>query len=404
MATTLTALIKNRRDTASNWTSQDPTLLAGELGVESDTKKYKIGDGSTAWTSLDYIPIPDTNRLLAGNLTVGGNLTVSGSTTTVSSSTLTVTDKNIELAKVATPTDTTADQGGITLLGATNKTILWSDSSDSWDFNQHVNLASTFEFKINNVSVLSATTLGSTVVNSSLTSVGTISSGTWQGSTVAVDQGGSGQTSYTNGQLLIGNTTGNTLAKGTLTGGTAITVTNGGGSIEISSTAVTGVTGTSPIVSSGGATPAISISGASGSAAGSMSSSHYTKLEGIEASADVTDATNVAAAGAAMKSTIDAKADLLVGTADNAIDRLAVGTNNYVLTADSSEATGLKWAEAPGGGATGGGSDKVFVENQQTATTSYSITSGSNAQLVGALSLNSSCTITVPSTSILLIW
>jgi len=44
------------------------------------------------------------------------------------------------------------------------------------------------------------------------------------------------------------------------------------------------------------------------------------------------------------QSTIDAKGDLIVGTADNAYSRLAVGANNTVLTADSSTATGLKWA------------------------------------------------------------
>jgi len=51
--------------------------------------------------------------------------------------------------------------------------------------------------------------------------------------TLGVDQGGTGQTSYTNGQLLIGNTTGNTLAKATLTAGTNITITNGAGTITI---------------------------------------------------------------------------------------------------------------------------------------------------------------------------
>ena len=51
-------------------------------------------------------------------------------------------------------------------------------------------------------------------------------------------------------------------------------------------------------------------------------------------------------------STIDAKGDLLVGTADNTIGRLAVGTNTYILTADSAETTGLKWAAPAGGGFT----------------------------------------------------
>jgi hypothetical protein len=47
--------IQHRRDTAANWTSTNPTLAAGEVGVETDTLKQKVGDGSTAWTSLAYI-------------------------------------------------------------------------------------------------------------------------------------------------------------------------------------------------------------------------------------------------------------------------------------------------------------------------------------------------------------
>lgn len=46
--------IQLRNDTAANWTSSNPTLAAGEMGVETDTAKYKIGTGSTAWTSLAY--------------------------------------------------------------------------------------------------------------------------------------------------------------------------------------------------------------------------------------------------------------------------------------------------------------------------------------------------------------
>lgn len=46
--------IQLRRDTAANWTSANPTLAAGEMGVETDTDQFKIGDGTTAWTSLGY--------------------------------------------------------------------------------------------------------------------------------------------------------------------------------------------------------------------------------------------------------------------------------------------------------------------------------------------------------------
>ena len=185
MTITLNALQKQRRDTASNWTSNNTVLLAGELGYESDTKKFKIGDGSTAWQSLDYIPIPDTNRLLTGNLTVGGNFTVNGTTTTIDTTTLTVEDKNIEIGKVTTPTDTTADGGGISLLGTTTKTINWVDSTDSWTLSEHLDLANGKVFKINNTEILSATTLGSSVVSSSLTSVGTIATGVWNATAIS---------------------------------------------------------------------------------------------------------------------------------------------------------------------------------------------------------------------------
>jgi len=49
-----TARIRLRRDTAANWTAANPVLLNGEMGIETDTRKYKVGDGSTAWTGLSY--------------------------------------------------------------------------------------------------------------------------------------------------------------------------------------------------------------------------------------------------------------------------------------------------------------------------------------------------------------
>ena len=80
--------------------------------------------------------------------------------------------------------------------------------------------------------------------------------------TLAVANGGTGQTSYADGQLLIGNTTGNTLSKATLTAGSGISITNGSGAITIATTGaagITSVTATAPVVSSGGSTPVISL-------------------------------------------------------------------------------------------------------------------------------------------------
>jgi hypothetical protein len=74
----------------------------------------------------------------------------------------------------------------------------------------------------------------------------------------------------------------------------------------------------------------------------------HTKLDGIETSADVTDATNVDSAGAIMNSDLDGKGEILIGDGSGDPTALAVGTNDYVLKADSGEATGVKWAPATG--------------------------------------------------------
>ena len=57
-----------RRDTASNWTSANPTLSGGEVGIETDTLKMKLGNGSTAWTSLGYFAPPSIDEV--GDVTI----------------------------------------------------------------------------------------------------------------------------------------------------------------------------------------------------------------------------------------------------------------------------------------------------------------------------------------------
>ena len=61
----------------------------------------------------------------SSDVTIGGNLTVNGTTTTINSTTITVDDKNIELASTVSPSDAAADGGGITLKGTTDKTFNW---------------------------------------------------------------------------------------------------------------------------------------------------------------------------------------------------------------------------------------------------------------------------------------
>jgi hypothetical protein len=111
---------------------------------------------------------------VTGDTTITGNLTVSGTTTNINTTNLVVEDKNIVIADVATPTDITADGAGITVKGATDKTLNWVDATDAWTSSEDFNLLTGKQYEINGTSVLTATTLGSGVTASSLTSLGTI--------------------------------------------------------------------------------------------------------------------------------------------------------------------------------------------------------------------------------------
>jgi len=131
---------------------------------------------SSSSAASTYLPL--TGGTISQNLTITGNLTVNGTTTTIASSTLTVADKNIELAKGST-TDAGADGGGITIHAAADYTFTWVASTSAWTSSTHMNLLSGMAYKINGTNVLNATTLGSGVTGSSLTSTGTVTAGTW---------------------------------------------------------------------------------------------------------------------------------------------------------------------------------------------------------------------------------
>jgi hypothetical protein len=87
-------------------------------------------------------------------------------------------------------------------IGAAATVINIGNASGQTNFAGDVNLATGKVYEINNVTVLNETTLGSTVVNSSLTGLGVIATGTWNATTIAVDKGGPGLTSYTVGDII----------------------------------------------------------------------------------------------------------------------------------------------------------------------------------------------------------
>ena len=69
----MTVQIQLRRGTAAQWTSANPTLAQGEMGVETDTGQFKVGTGSTAWTSLAYGGIQGATGPTGTNGTIGVN-------------------------------------------------------------------------------------------------------------------------------------------------------------------------------------------------------------------------------------------------------------------------------------------------------------------------------------------
>ena len=157
--------LTNSSVTVSDGSNTSPVALGGTLTFSATANETTVVENAGTVT----IGLPD-------DVTIAGNLTVSGTQTILNTSTLQVEDKNIEIAKVSSPSDTTADGAGITIKGATDKTIIWDNANDNLTSNQDWNIASGKSFKINNAVVLNATTLGSSVVGSSLTSVGTLTS------------------------------------------------------------------------------------------------------------------------------------------------------------------------------------------------------------------------------------
>jgi hypothetical protein len=185
-------------------------IVIGASAIGNGSNSTTIGTAATTLTRLYGVVWTNggisaagatfsSNVSIGATLTVSGNLIVDGTTTTINSTIISVDDKNIVLADIDTPSDTAADGGGITLKGSSDKNLYWKrlggslaaeEVANSWNTNQNFNLTSaTGKYYVEAYEVLSKTALGSTVVSSSLTSVGTITSGTWNSDIVYVDGG-----------------------------------------------------------------------------------------------------------------------------------------------------------------------------------------------------------------------
>ncbi len=121
-----------------------------------------------------YKDYPDSQVSIGGSLIITGDLTVEGTTTTINTTNVAVEDKNIVLANVATPSNATADGGGITIKGTTDKTILYSLANNWLDCSETVNLATGKALYIDGVKVIDGNSLGSAITSiPGVTSFGT---------------------------------------------------------------------------------------------------------------------------------------------------------------------------------------------------------------------------------------
>ena len=168
--------IQFRRGSTSDWSTANTILAAGEMGINTTTSQFKIGDGTTAWNSLSYAPISGTlanidditnvtitsaasgdllkwngsawvnasgyallasptftGTVNAAALTLSGNLTVSGTTTSINTETLTVDDNVIILNNNVTGAPT--ENAGIEVErgSSTNVVLRWNETSDKWE-------------------------------------------------------------------------------------------------------------------------------------------------------------------------------------------------------------------------------------------------------------------------------
>lgn len=95
----MTVQIQLRRDLSTNWTSINPTLASAELGYETDTNKFKVGDGTTPWNSLGYMIVIDnatqtlTNKSISGSTNTFTNIP----NVSLSNSSVTLNGQNVAL-------------------------------------------------------------------------------------------------------------------------------------------------------------------------------------------------------------------------------------------------------------------------------------------------------------------
>ena len=142
------------------------TITYDLSGTATDISVSTIATDTDLALKADLSGATFTGQINGTSLVLNNDLTVNGTLTYLNSTDLEITDKNIIIGKVSTPSDATADLGGITLKGATDKEIKWVNATDAWTFSENIELASgkTFIGDGSTITALNASNISSGTV------------------------------------------------------------------------------------------------------------------------------------------------------------------------------------------------------------------------------------------------